>query len=56
LNLFVTAGVTGRSMSWVMRAALPWLAILLIFLMIVTYLPQLSLFLPELMDQMRGVK
>lgn len=56
LNLFVTAGVTGRSMSWVMRAALPWLAILLIFLLIVTYVPQLSLVLPELMDQMRGIK
>jgi len=56
LNLFVTAGITGRSMTWVMAAALPWLAILLIFLAIVTYVPQLSLFLPELMDQMRGIK
>ncbi len=56
LNLFVTAGITGRSMSWAIRAALPWLAILLVFLMIVTYVPELSLVIPELIDQMRGIK
>jgi C4-dicarboxylate transporter DctM subunit len=56
LNLFVTAGITGRSMSWAIRAALPWLVILLAFLMIVTYVPELSLVVPELIDQMRGIK
>jgi len=56
LNLFVTAGITGRSMSWAMRAALPWLAILLVFLVIVTYVPQLSLVIPDLIDHWRGVK
>ena len=30
------------------RAALPWLMILLLFLVMVTYIPQISLFLPEL--------
>ena len=56
LNLFVTAAVTGRSLGWATQAALPWLAILLLFLVIVTYVPQLSLFLPELIDQARGIK
>ena len=56
LNLFVTAGITGRSILWVVRAALPWLLILLAFLAIVTYVPQVSLFLPEYLDRLRGYK
>jgi C4-dicarboxylate transporter, DctM subunit len=56
LNLFVTAGITGRSILWVVGAALPWLSILLVFLVIITYVPQVSLFLPELIDQLKGYK
>jgi C4-dicarboxylate transporter, DctM subunit len=33
----------------VTRAALPWLAVLLVFLVMVTYIPQITLFLPDLM-------
>ncbi|MDJ0389154.1 TRAP transporter large permease subunit [Roseomonas sp. E05] len=47
LNLFVTSGVTGMSVSQVVRAASPWLAVLLLFLVMVTYLPWLSLALPN---------
>ncbi len=47
LNLFVTSGITGMSMTKVVRAALPWLSVLLVFLVIVTYVPQLSLWLPR---------
>ncbi|MGY0216650.1 TRAP transporter large permease [Endozoicomonadaceae bacterium StTr2] len=54
LNLFVTAGITGRSMGWVIRACLPWLCLLLFFLGLITYVPQISLFLPELIDSMKG--
>jgi C4-dicarboxylate transporter DctM subunit len=46
LNLFVTAGITGMSITQVVRAALPWLSVLLVFLVIVTYWPALSLWLP----------
>jgi len=49
LNLFVTSGITGMSMMHVVKAALPWLSVLLVFLVIVTYVPQLSLWLPHLM-------
>lgn len=56
LNLFVTAGITGNSILWVVRAALPWLGILLIFLIIITYVPQVSLFLPEYIDHLKGYK
>jgi C4-dicarboxylate transporter DctM subunit len=48
LNLFVTSGITGMSLVQVIRAALPWLMILLGFLVLVTYVPQISLFLPQL--------
>jgi C4-dicarboxylate transporter DctM subunit len=54
LNLFVTAGITGRSMGWVIKACLPWLALLLMFLILITYVPQISLFLPEYIDKLNG--
>ncbi len=56
LNLFVTAGITGNSIGWVIKAVLPWLLLLLLFLMIITYVPQVSLFLPEYLDQLQGYK
>jgi C4-dicarboxylate transporter DctM subunit len=49
LNLFVASGITGMSIGQVVRAALPWSLILLAFLVIVTYVPMLSLWLPRLM-------
>ncbi len=49
LNLFVTSGITGMPMMQVVRAALPWLSVLLVFLVIVTYVPILSLWLPRFM-------
>ena len=39
LNLFVTAGVAGMSMMNVVKAAAPWLGIMFLFLIIVTYVP-----------------
>ncbi len=46
LNLFVTSGVAGMPMMSVVRAALPWLSILFVFLILVTYVPGISTFLP----------
>ncbi|HLQ86641.1 MAG TPA: TRAP transporter large permease subunit [Salinisphaeraceae bacterium] len=48
LNLFVTAGITNMSIGQVIRAAMPWMMLLLAFLVVATYVPQLSLFLPQL--------
>lgn len=47
LNLFVTAGITKMSIGQVMRAASPWLILLLSFLMLVSYVPTISLWLPQ---------
>ncbi len=49
LNLFVTAGVAGMSVLNVVKAALPWLGVMFIFLIIVTYIPWVSTWLPILM-------
>ncbi len=49
LNLFVTAGITRMSIMQVARAALPWTLVLLLFLVIITYVPAIALFLPNLL-------
>ena len=46
LNLFVTSGVAGMPMMRVVRAALPFLAVLFVFLIMITYIPWLSTYLP----------
>ncbi|MCY1442125.1 C4-dicarboxylate TRAP transporter large permease protein DctM [compost metagenome] len=47
LNLFVTSAVTGMPVSAVIRAAMPWLMMLIGFLVIITYIPAVSLALPN---------
>ncbi len=49
LNLFVMSSITGMGILEVVRAALPWTGILFLFLILITYVPQISLFLPELL-------
>jgi len=49
LNLFVTSAVTGMPLTEVIRAAWPWLMLLLTFLMVITYIPAVSLGLPNLL-------
>ena len=46
LNLFVTSGVAGMPMMRVVKAALPFLGVLFVFLIIVTYVPFISTWLP----------
>lgn len=47
LNLFVTSGVAGMPMMRVVRAALPFVGVLFVFLILVTYVPWISTFLPN---------
>jgi C4-dicarboxylate transporter, DctM subunit len=49
LNLFVASGITGMPLTEVVRAAIGWLMILLGFLVVVTYIPEISLYLPNLL-------
>ncbi len=49
LNLFVTSGVAGMPMMKVVKAALPFLGILFIFLILITYVPIISTWLPTML-------
>ena len=49
LNLFVTSSLTGIPMKDVVVATLPWTATIFVGLMLVTYIPIISLWLPNLM-------
>ncbi|TNF37148.1 MAG: TRAP transporter large permease subunit [Gammaproteobacteria bacterium] len=49
LNLYVAAGLTGMSLGQVTKAALPWMFVLIVALLIITYVPWLSLFLVNLL-------
>lgn len=48
LNLFAAQGLTKLKISELVRAALPTVGILVIVLMLVTYVPQVALWLPNL--------
>ncbi|MCL4156350.1 UNVERIFIED_CONTAM: hypothetical protein GTU68_008620 [Idotea baltica] len=47
LNLFVTAGVARMSVMGVVKAALPFVGILFVFLILVTYVPVISTAIPD---------
>ena len=49
LNLFVAQPVTGNKMGEIMKGVLPFLAISIIALLLITYIPQISMFLPNLL-------
>ena len=48
LNLYVASGITKMGISELTVAVLPWLLTMLGFLFIITYVPQISLWLPRL--------
>jgi len=49
LNLYVASGITKMPLYDVMKAAAPWILVVVFTLLIVTYVPQISLFLPNLL-------
>lgn len=51
LNLYVASGITKMGISELTVAVLPWLLTMLAFLLLVTYVPQISLWLPNLVYQ-----
>jgi len=52
LNLYVASGISRLGITELTKAVLPWLFTMLVFLVIVTYWPELSLFLPRAMKMM----
>jgi C4-dicarboxylate transporter DctM subunit len=52
LNLYVASGIAKMGITELSIAVLPWLATLLVFLGLITYIPELSLWLPRLLGMM----
>jgi C4-dicarboxylate transporter DctM subunit len=52
LNLYVASGISKLSITELTVAVLPWLATMVVFLVIVTYWPALSIWLPRAMGMM----
>ena len=52
LNLYVASGISKLSITELTVAVLPWLATMLVFLVIVTYWPSLAIWLPRAMGMM----
>ncbi|MDP2737644.1 MAG: TRAP transporter large permease subunit, partial [Pseudorhodobacter sp.] len=49
LNLYVASALSKLGLTEVTKASFPWLATALVFLMLVTYVPEISLLLPDLL-------
>jgi C4-dicarboxylate transporter DctM subunit len=52
LNLFVASGITGLSLKDIVISVIPWSLVILVGLIIITYVPIISLWLPSLMFDM----
>ena len=53
LNLYVASGVARMGITELTIAVLPWLGTMLVFLVIVTYVPELSLWLPRMLGMLQ---
>lgn len=51
MNLFVVSSISDVPLPQVIRATLPWMMVTILMLLIVTYVPWISTFLPSLMSQ-----
>ena len=54
LNLYVASGITQMGISELTVAVLPWLMTMIVFLILVTYWPPLSIWLPKTLGMMGG--
>jgi C4-dicarboxylate transporter DctM subunit len=52
LNLYVASGISGLGITELTKAVLPWLGTMIVFLVIVTYWPWLTLVVPQAMGMM----
>jgi C4-dicarboxylate transporter, DctM subunit len=53
LNLYVASGIAKMGITELTVAVWPWLATMLVFLVIVTYVPELSLWLPRMLGMLQ---
>jgi C4-dicarboxylate transporter DctM subunit len=48
LNLYVASSITKMGITELTKAVMPWLLTMIIFLILITYAPQMTMFLPNL--------
>lgn len=53
LNLFVSSSITGRDLGWVIRSVTPWFLLMIAFLLLITYVPQISMWFPDWLQAQR---
>ncbi|MFG1420349.1 TRAP transporter large permease [Roseixanthobacter liquoris] len=51
LNLYVASGITRMGISELTVAVMPWLLAMLAFLLVITYIPAITLFVPHLLGR-----
>jgi C4-dicarboxylate transporter DctM subunit len=49
LNLYVASGISRLGLTETTKACMPWILVMLVYLTIITYVPQISLWLPNLL-------
>jgi C4-dicarboxylate transporter DctM subunit len=49
LNLYVASGISRLGLTETTKACAPWILVMMVYLLIITYIPAISLWLPELM-------
>jgi C4-dicarboxylate transporter DctM subunit len=52
LNLYVASGITKMGITELTVAVLPWLGTMLVFLVMVTYIPEITLWLPRVLGML----
>jgi C4-dicarboxylate transporter DctM subunit len=52
LNLYVASGIAKMGITELTIAVLPWLLTMMVFLLLVTYIPALSLWLPRMLGML----
>jgi C4-dicarboxylate transporter, DctM subunit len=52
LNLYVASGITKMGITELTVAVLPWLGTMLVFLVMVTYIPEMTLWLPRVLGML----
>jgi len=49
LNLYVASGISRLGLTETTKACAPWILVMLAFLLLITYVPAISLWLPNLL-------
>jgi C4-dicarboxylate transporter DctM subunit len=49
LNLYVASGISRLGLTETTKACAPWILVMLVYLTVITYIPIISLWLPQLL-------